>query len=99
MVSEIRIVTAASFFLAALLLTVQVSAKAEPSGHDWYGSAPEHKQYVKHLKHHLSHSGDAIAEKLDRIYNDPDLLPEEKKKRALRVLDNYLMKMRAGVGD
>lgn len=80
--------------------TTPVITNGGESGQDWYCSEPEtHAQYEKHLKRHLDHSVEAITDTLDKIYSDPTLSKEEKKKKMLAVLDNHLSKMKTGMGD
>ena len=94
------------FFAVLFSLTVvmtcttpAITNEAE-SGQDWYCSDSEvHTQYEKHLKRHLDHSVEAITDILDKIYSDPALTKEEKKKKTLAVLEKHLSKMKAGTGD
>lgn len=85
---------------AAIICMSPMIASASDEGHDWYCSDPAaHKQYEKHLKQHLNHSSEVIAAKLDKIYGNPELSQEEKKVKTLDVLDTYLLRMKAGMGD
>lgn len=85
---------------AVMTFTGPIISNGGDSGKDWYCSDPEaHAQYEKHLKRHLDHSVEAITDTLDKIYSDPALTKEEKKKKTLAVLDKHLSKMKAGMGD
>lgn len=88
-----------SVFFVSLFITPAIASTSD-TGHDWYCPDHEaHKQYEEHLKQHLNHSSDAITDKLDAIYSNSNFSPEEKKKKALHVIDKHLTKMKAGVGD
>jgi len=90
---------ACSLFFVSLFSSPAI-ASTRNNGQDWYCSDHEaHKQYEQHLKKHLSHSSDVIAEQLDAIYSNSDLSPDEKKVKALHLIDQYLSKMNAGIGD
>jgi acetone carboxylase gamma subunit len=85
---------------AAIICMSPMLASASSEGHDWYCSdADAHKQYEQHLKLHLNHSAEDMAEKLDQIYSNQELSQEEKKVKMLSVLDAYLLRMKAGMGD
>ena len=88
-----------SLFFVSLFINPAMASTSD-TGHDWYCPDHEgHQQYEKHLKLHLNHSSDAIADKLDAIYSNSDFSSEEKKEKALHVIDKYLSKMKAGIGD
>lgn len=56
-----------------------LSSNGSGLGHDWYCPDPAtHAKYTKHLNLHLDHSAEAIAEVLDKIYNNPSLNTEQK---------------------
>ena len=68
-------------------------------GHDWYCPDPTaHAQYTKHLKVHLDHGAEAIAEVLEKIYSDPALSAEEKHSKTLAILNKELSKVQIGPG-
>lgn len=95
-----RIVIAATLWLLALPL-VAVSAEKK-LGQDWYCPDHEgHAGYVQHLKLHLDHESDAIADKLGEIYADPSLSTEQKRAKAIGILKKHLAKedVGPGVGD
>ena len=86
-------------FTAIICMSPMVASSSE-KGHDWYCSDPAaHKQYEKHLNQHLSNSSELIAEKLEKIFSNSGLSQEEKKKKTMGVLDTYLLRMQAGMGD
>jgi len=73
---------------------------ADNTGQDWYCSEPEdHAQYEKHLKLHLDHEAKIISQLLEKIYSDSSLSTEQKQEKTLSVLNKYLSKMKAGIGD
>ena len=83
-----------------MTVTTPIITLGENVGEDWYCSDHEaHATYEKHLKRHLDHSAEAIADTLDKIYSDQTLSKEEKKAKTLAVLDKHLSKMKAGIGD
>ena len=83
-----------------LSLAAPITVYGTDTGKDWYCSNPkEHAKYEKHLQRHLDNSADVITEKLDKIYSNPALSNAEKKAKTLKILEKYLSKMKAGVGD
>ncbi|MGB3211373.1 MAG: hypothetical protein WBB19_11770 [Desulforhopalus sp.] len=85
-------------FVTALVFPVLSSG--DDIGQDWYCSEPEaHAQYEKHLKTHLDHEADAITNRLEKIFSDSSLTAEQKHSKTLSVLNKYLSRIKAGVGD
>jgi hypothetical protein len=87
--------------IAAIVITLAcpVLSIGSDLGHDWYCPDPEaHQQYTKHLKLHLDRGAEAIAEMLDKIYNDPTLSTEEKHAKTLHILNKELSKPHVGPG-
>lgn len=83
-----------------MALTTPIITHGGEAGKDWYcPDHEEHVQYQKHLKHHLDKAAEAITETLDKIYSDPALSKDEKKAKTIVVLDKYLSRMKAGIGD
>ncbi len=86
---------------AMLLATPILSSAGENMGNDWYCSEPaaHTMAYQKHLQVHLDGGSEAIANQLDETYSDTSLTTEQKKARAMKVLHDHLLKIKAGIGD
>ena len=83
-----------------IALVSPMVSSGEDTGKDWYCSEPEaHSQYQKHLKLHIDHGAEVITEKLENIFSDSSLTREQKKTKAVHVLNKYLSKAKAGLGD
>lgn len=90
------------FLTAALttMLAFPLVASGDDTGRDWYCSEPEeHARYEKHLKLHLDYEAEAITRMLEKIYSDSSLSTEQKKQKTLTIINEYLSKIKAGVGD
>ena len=88
-------------FIAAIVvtLTAPVLSIGSDLGHDWYCPDPAaHAQYTKHLKLHLDHGAENIANVLDKIYSDPSLTAEQKHTKSLTILNKELSKVQVGPG-
>lgn len=85
-----------------ITLTAPVfSLGASVTGHDWYCLEPEAhtENYKKHLKLHITHGADRIAAKLEKIFNNQSLTSKEKQVKTIEILNRYLVKAKAGMGD
>lgn len=71
------------------------------TGRDWYCSEPETHtdDYKQHLKLHIDHGADRIAAKLEKIFNNQSLTSKEKQVKTIEILNRYLVKAKAGMGD
>lgn len=88
------LIAAIVIVLAAPMLSI-----GSDLGHDWYcPDSAAHKQYTKHLKLHLDHGAEAIANKLDEVYSDPSLTTEQKHAKTLVILNQELSKVKTGPG-
>ena len=75
-------------------------SSGDDTGRDWYcEEVEEHARYEKHLKLHLDNEAEAITMMLEKIYSDSSLSDAQKKEKTLDVLNDYLSKMKAGMGD
>jgi len=82
-----------------ITLTIPLLSNGNELGHDWYCPDPEtHAKYTQHLSLHLDHSAEAIADVLDKIYNDPSLNTEQKHAKTLGILRKELSKAKIGPG-
>lgn len=89
-------------FIAAFVaaLTLPVMSNGGEIGQDWYCSEPEaHVQYEKHLKTHLDHEAEAITNRLEKIFSDSSLTTEQRQAKTLNILNTYLSRIKAGMGD
>lgn len=96
-----RTVVTRRIIIAAALLTLAspLVSSGEKLGQDWY--CPDHEGhvgYVKHLKLHLDHESEAIADMLGGIYCDPSLTKEQKRAKTIDILNKYLSQERVGPG-
>ena len=97
-----RTVKYGQIFIAGFIasLALPVISSGENRGQDWYCSEPEvHAQYQKHLKAHLENQTEIITAKLEKIFNDSSLTIEQKRAKTAYVLDKYLSRIKAGIGD
>ncbi len=83
------------------LIAPLISLGAGDTGQDWYCSEPEAHtaDYKKHLKLHIDSGAKIIADKLDKIYNSQSLTSEEKQAKTIEILNKYLLRAKAGMGD
>ena len=82
-----------------ILIAAPMLSIGSDLGHDWYcPDSATHAQYTKHLKLHLDHGAEAIADKLDKIYSDPSLTTEQKHAKTLVILNQELSKVKSGPG-
>ena len=90
------------FVIASLVSPViSIGASNKDLGRDWYCSEPEeHTQaYEKHLKMHIDSSAEAIANELQKIFCNQSLTADEKREKTVKVLNQYLSHIKAGMGD
>ncbi len=75
--------------------------KGGDTGKDWYCSEPEahSQQYQKHVRLHIDHGAVFITEKLEKIFTDSTLTVEQKKTKTVGILNKYLSRAKAGMGD
>lgn len=96
-----RICQQAGLILLGVSLTlVSAGNSLGSSGHDWYCPDHEaHMQYEKHRKQYHDYNTDRVIEKLNIIYGDSNLSPEQKKVEATEILKDFSAKVKLGEGD
>jgi hypothetical protein len=97
-----RTVKYGQIFIATFViaLALPVISSGDDTGRDWYCSEPEaHALYEKHLKTHLDNDAEVITNKLEKIFSDSSLTPELKHAKTHHILNKYLSKINAGIGD
>ncbi len=88
--------------VVAIILSLVVpmtSMGAGTAGNDWYCSEPHTHEYKKHTKQHIDKNAKIIAEKLEKIFIDHSLSTEERQVKTIEILNNYISKVKAGIGD
>lgn len=81
--------------------TISNAASDKNLGRDWYCSEPEEHtaEYQKHAQYHIEQGADAIAGDLEKLFSNQSLTADEKHKETVEILNRYLLKVKAGMGD
>lgn len=88
-------------FFSVFVIAPLVSAGEADLDRDWYCSEPDAHtaQYESHLQKHIDHGAKEIATKLETVFSDQSLSKEEKLDKTVGILNRYLGRAKAGIGD